>query len=158
MSIYELYENDAKLEAEGVWIDTISDPEKFKVASATNQKYSQELSKLFTPHKNEIRRSQRLSDSGKQIPKALTDLISNLELRAFCKYVLVDWKNVVDKSGKEIKYSSQAALKLLSDPNLRTLREAIITEAEKQSNFALVGKDEEEKETVKNLKKTSTGS
>lgn len=158
MSIYEFYENNAELEEKGVWIDTISDPEQFKIASSTNKKYVKEIRRLYTPHRNEIRRSQRLVDQGKDVPDALAKLISDLEMRAFCKCVLLDWKNVTDRVGKEIKYSPSAAFKLLSDPNLRALKETIILESDKHSNFILDKKDEEIEETEKNLKKTSTGS
>lgn len=136
MSIYDLYESDSKAEIEGVWIDTISTPEKFKLASASNSKYSDKIAELTKPKLLQVQAAQAKLAKGQRIPEDILVFVSENELIAFCECILVDWKGVKNKKGKNIPYSPAGALKLLTNPDMRRLKEALMDEADNQNNFA----------------------
>jgi len=154
LSIWDVYESDANLEETGVWVETLPEGTRFKIASMDNKKASEYIQELYEPHKMKIREAQQLVERGEKAPASVTKLIQDIELQVFCRYVLLDWENVTNRDGTKLKYTWQNALKLLKDKNMRRLKERLFEEADRQSNFAI----KMVKESEKNLPKISTGS
>ena len=70
------------------------------------------------------------------LPKKAAD---ELAIGIFIDTILLDWKNVTDRTGTEIVFSKEAARKLLNDlPNLFIVLQA---EANKMSNYTKASLD-----------------
>ncbi len=155
MSIYSQYEIDPSLETEGVWVNTVSDPEEFLLAAAGNQKAQDFAKKLYAPKRNLLVRAQQAAErTGGEIPSAIKEFIADVELRTFCNCVLLGWKNVKDREGAAIEYTPETAYKLLTDPRMRKLKDALMEESARQANFV----QEVNADTEKNLSSTPSGS
>ncbi len=119
-SVYDLFETETDAEVGGTWIDI--GPSKFKLARAggANENFMKTAAKRLKPFQSAI-------DS---LPRKAAD---ELARGIFIDTVLLDWKDVTDRSGKVIPYSREAATKLFTDlPNLFI---ALQNEANKMSNF-----------------------
>lgn len=136
MSLYSLYSTDNSIETEGFALE-IWDGEnciKFAIARAggANRKFANALESGMRPHKEAINRG-KLSD----------EVAEDVLTKAIAKHIVVNWDNVVDRDGKEIEYSPEAAYQLLSD--LPELRSMIWAEAQKISNFQAEEREEQAK-------------
>lgn len=103
MNIFDLFETDADKIKNGVEIKVADAVFICRPNDMTNQFYAAELSKLHTEYAVQLK-------VGALSEKESSDLM----LKVFCKTVLIGWKNLKDKSGKEIEYSETAAFELLS--------------------------------------------
>lgn len=111
-NIYDLYSTDLEKEVNGA-------PVKFGEAtlyiassnSSTNSKYAECVASFV--EKNTKRQLAEKDDKREQLREL------------YAEAVLVGWENVKDKDGKDLPYSKQNALKLLTD--LPRLFEEIIT-------------------------------
>jgi len=115
------FATDLGLEEDGVWMD-IGDGASLKVARVGNPRYRKRIAQLTKPYKRQIR-----SDT---LPEDLSD---ELVLKAFSETILLDWKGIEDDKGKAIKYSQEAAYKLLS--GLRDFRSLVAEIAMEQEAF-----------------------
>ena len=125
-SIYEMFATDFKIETDG-FIHRISDKISFRLARAggANAKFSKAMEAKTRPYRRQIAED------------TLDITIANkLLIEAFAETVILGWEGVATRSGKVVKFSVEAAVKLFTDlPDLFTeLREA----AAKQSNFRAV--------------------
>lgn len=81
---------------EGVWT-TWSDSE-FKIAHISNLKFQRALSRLQQPHRRKL-------ESGTLDPKVNREIVC----KAMAGTVLIDWRGVGDREGKETPFSVEAA-------------------------------------------------
>jgi len=93
---------DKKLEEEGVWIE-YAQGFSMLVARLGNSKCQSYLRKLRKPYTRQIQKGT-LSD----------EVAQDLLKKAISKYVLLDWKGLIEDNGKSIPYSEEKALELLS--------------------------------------------
>lgn len=124
-NLYELFETDTKAEIEGFW-HPVTDTSSFKLARAggANTKFIKMMESLTRPHRRKI-------DDG----SIDNELASDLMQEAFAQTVILDWKGVTDKGGKAIKFSPQAAHRLMQD--LPELFSELRDVAAKHANFRL---------------------
>jgi hypothetical protein len=66
--------------------------------------------------------------------------------KMLAKAVLLDWKGLIDDDGKEIPYSMDVALELLTNPEYRRFREFVNIAADDEAHF----QDEIDEEAIKN--------
>lgn len=106
-SIYELFETDAAMEQEGVWIN-YEDFGKFLVARAggANKAYQKVLEKELRPHRKMLKKRKGA------IP---VDIVEAAVKVAFIETVLLDWQDIKTRKGKAIKFSKENAVKLFDD-------------------------------------------
>ncbi len=135
---------DPKKAQEGTWVSAYG--AKFKIA-----KYSSRGA--------EAARAAALADfyqkltaraEGKIDEKDTAEL-QDIEARVMADHILVDWKNLAQK-GKELKYSADAAFKILRDPKYQDLFNLVLRESLKYDNFAAAA----DKEIVKDVKHTAS--
>lgn len=144
MSIYSTYQSDIKLENEGIWHE-LGDGVSVKVAAigANNKALVALREKLERPHKYRL-------DKG-----TLSDEIANeIHIRLIAHTVLIGWKNIQDRAGKDIEYSPDAAYEILSDKSMDAFLACIIKLGTDEELFKIG----EKAERIKNLKKPSGGS
>lgn len=133
MSIYDTYAIDPEIESNGVWVDTLSDPERFLLTYTDSPKYRDFYNKLIKPRLHDIRKMLKIIDRGETPPESISQFILDCELKAFCRYALLGWENVTDEAGNPLEYSPETAFELLSKPTLRRLKDALFEEAQKLS-------------------------
>lgn len=109
-------DKDAKLN--GVWID-FGGSASIKIAAFDNPAFSDAFRKATKPY----------NDLGKEISD--DDQIEIMS-RTMSQFIVLDWKGIFDGE-KELKYSSEAAFRLLKE--LEWIRSKIIVEAQKLENF-----------------------
>jgi len=122
---------DRSKELEGSWLDyddgaggTI----KLLVARTEgNPHYDSLLTKKMQPHRKKMEKGKSISN----------DVAKRIMNEVYSKEILLDWEKEVlfDDEGKEISYSSEAAVELLSDDH--DLRDAVIEFSGDQSNFLM---------------------
>lgn len=134
--LYKMFETDKNLETEGIWYSFDKDT-KFLLARAggSNIRFAKILENKTRPYRRQI-------DNG----TIDTEFGNSLLIEAFAEAVILGWTGVKakGKNGKEMKYSVENAVKLLTDlPDLfAELRE----EAARAANF----RNEEIEEDVGN--------
>lgn len=95
-----------KLEV-GVWAEYKGG--QFLIAHAGNDKFQRVLARLQRPHRRKIQRDELDPVEQKRIT-----------LAAIAEAILLDWKDVTDADGNEIKYSVKIAVRALTnDPDFR---------------------------------------
>ena len=115
-AVKKAYGTDLKKETEGRWHNlSMIDGAKIKVAKAGNPENEKLLRKLYKPYAQQIRR-------GKDLSKSVQD---EIELKLLTKTILLDWEGIPDGEGGEIPYSEENAKELLSDPELKELKDEI---------------------------------
>lgn len=132
--IKKLFGTDAKKEQEGVWYD-IADDLKMKIARIGNPNYQKRLQILSKPYRRAMRRGT-LSD----------EVAEKLLIQCMAETIVLDWEGV-EENGKEIPYSKEAAIDILTKyPELKSYIYDIANELE---GF----QEEENEEAEENLKK-----
>jgi hypothetical protein len=82
---------------------------QFLIAHLTSIRFQRTLAQLQQPHRRKI-------DAGTMDPQLSKDIVC----KAMAKGLLLDWKDVVDKSGEDVPFSNEAALKALTiNPEFR---------------------------------------
>lgn len=107
-SLYDLYNSDTDVEANGAWVPV--GPSQFKLARAGggNKKFKAHVAKKFRPY-------QTVIQNGTMPP----DLAEQLVRECFVECIVLDWKDVVGRDGSAIEFSKESCSKLLCDlPNL----------------------------------------
>ena len=95
----------------------------------------------------QFERRDQLQEKGSLSDDALKELEADKQrvlVDMYAEHVIVDWKDVTDKEGNELKFNKENVVKLLTD--LPILFQDIIQQAMDVSNF----KEVEEKESEKN--------
>jgi hypothetical protein len=126
-SIYELFETDAAMEQEGIWVN-YEDFGKFLVARAggANKAYQKALEKELRPHRKLLKKRKAA------LP---VDIVSNAVKAAFIETVLLDWQGIKDRKGKAIKFSKENAAKLFED--LPALYEDLLEQSSDHETYAV---------------------
>ena len=141
-NLLDAFGTDLDLEETGVWVQMTGDI-IVKVRPLGNDKYMRTLERLKKPH-------QRMYRSG-DVNK---DIDNEIQIKAICRDVLVDWKGIQDPdTGEELPYSYENAVKLLKDKRIKRFAVQIVEDSSEQETFRRV----EEEETEKNLEKSSDG-
>ena len=100
-------DNDVSLLDEGVW--TEFNGSKLKIAHSSNSAFQRALSRRQQPHRRKI-------EQGTADPQVLRDVMC----QAMADALVVDWKEVTDKSGASIAYTPELGYKALkNNPDLR---------------------------------------
>ncbi len=111
-SVYDLFGASENAAENGKWFDFGPDL-KVKIRRFKSKKSRKVRENLEAPYK-------RVSKFGTTLPDDVQDEIST---RHIAEGIVVDWKGVLDKEGKEIPYSVAAAVKLFTD--LPEFRDAV---------------------------------
>lgn len=110
MNLYKQFKTNPDLEKSGIFVEygnnSKGEPISFKVARAggNNLRYTKYLEAKLKPHRRLI-----------QLDSMDSKLLESIILDAFCNTVLISWSGVEDESGKEIKFSPEAAITLFTD-------------------------------------------
>lgn len=122
-SIYDMFESDDNLEKKGIWVD-YSGAGSFLVARAggANQKFAKVLQAKTQPYKFQIDNDLMDEKVGRK-----------LLIEAFVEAVLLDWKDVYDRSGVKMSCTKDNAVKLFTD--LPDLFQDLQQQASKFANF-----------------------
>jgi len=123
MANIESIKTSVEKEIDGVWVDFAMGIQ-LKIARARNPKYQELLRKLIDPVRVEIR-------DDKLDIKDLNNII--LEVRA--KTILLDWKNIEDKDGKDIPYSPEKAIEFFKNPELKDFYTFVVTISENADQY-----------------------
>jgi hypothetical protein len=124
MANIESIKTDLNKEENGVWVTFVSGIELL-IARARNPKYNELMRRLADPVINKIRDEDKFSSE--DYAKLL------MEVRA--KTILLGWKNIQDKNGNDIKYSSEKALEFFKDPELKDFYAFIVGVSESADHF-----------------------
>lgn len=107
-NIYEQFGTNKDSETNGVWVETGDEKTSpaFKLArmSSTNKKYSKALEAATRKHKAALR-----------VGALPTEKAVKIEKEVFVSTILLDWRNISDKNGKELKFDKSNALKVMHD-------------------------------------------
>jgi len=119
MACIEKIKSDLKKENEGVWIP-FAEGIELKIAKARNPCYLDKLYALVQPHRQSIRDDTINADALEGILKTVR-----------AETVLLGWKNIEDKNGQTISYSSKQALEFFNDPELKELYAFVVITSER---------------------------
>lgn len=124
--IKEQYATDLKAETEGVWFPlAMFNGVKVKVARAGNPNYKKVLRKLYKPYTKTMRKGVDLAPEVEE--RIQTDLLVDT--------LLLDWRGMPGENGEEVPFSKDLARELVTDPELKELREEIIGYSEEFEAF-----------------------
>lgn len=107
-SIFSIYQTNTSRETAGVWVKPVGEYEgapEFKIARAggANKRFESLQMNLMKPY-------QRIIQSqAKNMTEETRTLIMNLTKEAFVATCILDWKNVFNVDGDEIKFSKEQA-------------------------------------------------
>lgn len=121
---------DVDRATEGVWVDLDSET-RLKIAQWLNPRHRAHVQKALEPHKRALR-METMDDK----------LMDKLEVQGIAETVLVGWEGLVE-NGEEIAYSTDEAVRLLSDPELKWFRDFVREQADDLSNFRNKVEEEE---------------
>lgn len=123
MNLYTRYETDAAAEAEGVSID-FGGGVSVRVRSTDSVKVREAQNKLTKKHR------QAIIANGGLLPPQLADA---LEVEILSSAIVIDWKGVTDRDGKELTFSREAAKQVFTD--LREFRKEVYQMASSAETF-----------------------
>ena len=115
-------DQDTTPQTEGVW-ESFGEAE-FKIRHVSNLDFQRMVLRLQQPYRRKI-------DNNTLDPKISKDIIC----KAMGQYVLVDWRNVGDKSGQALPYSPELAYSALM--NREDLREFVSAYSMNLDNFMI---------------------
>jgi len=139
MKIRKIFGTDKVKEDEGTWID-MGDGAKIKVARMGNPKYTKEFQRLTKPYRQAIRRGT-----------IQEELAEKLLIEALAKHILIGWVGITDDNDKEIAYSTENSIMLLTE--LKDFRDYVTEQATSIENF----KQEVDEDSEKNSQNISAG-
>jgi len=111
---------DLVKEFNGVWIPFIEGIELL-IARARNPKYLEKLREL----------TKQYTD----IDKINNEIFEDILKKVRAETILLGWKNIQDKDGKDILYSSEQALVFFKDPELKDFYNFVIVVSENADYF-----------------------
>lgn len=131
LDVFKQYAINLEAEVEGVW-RTLHGAE-FLIARAGNREFNKALAESYRKHQKALEADDEKADQ----------LAAQIINEAIAEHIVKDWKNVGLK-GKELPYSKDNVVKLLSMPELRDFREALLSLSEDVEAYRL---QEEEAQT-----------
>ena len=118
---------DHKVASGGKWVEFMNG--RFLVARWNNRKAENLRNELHMEFYSEL---SKLGEG--KMPDDLEDKFATIQARIMAETVLLGWENVGQK-GKELKFSPETALKVLSNPAYVDLYQFIQNESIKRENF-----------------------
>lgn len=103
-SIYDIFETDDSLELDGVWFDYAFGRFKLAYVGGANQKFQHEYANRMRPYAEAEATGQMDAEIRRKI-----------QIECYVLHVLRDWKKVVGRDGKQLKYNEKNAIKLFTD-------------------------------------------
>lgn len=135
MSLYSQFKSDTNLEKTGILIQygfvtqpngdpDLNKPISFRIARAggSNQAYAKRVEAETKPYRRQIQTETIDTKVAEQIMK-----------KVFVETVLLGWENVQDEEGKELAFTKENALKLLTD--LPDLYDDLVRQSNKAALF-----------------------
>ena len=126
---------DTEKAADGTWIEYCpamgddDQPLELKIARLGNPAYNQRLQALIRPH----RRKVRAGFEGELEP---------FVKQAVAEHCLVDWRGMYEDTGKEVKYSREMSVEILTDPRYSDLYDFVMDFAGDASAYREIGIEE----------------
>lgn len=115
-AIKKSYGTNPKRELEGAWFNlSMIDGAKVRVARAGNPEYDKLLRKLYKPYAKTMRQ-------GREVARSVQD---EIQLQLTIKTILKDWEGIPDGEGGFIPFTEENARTLLSDTELKELKDEI---------------------------------
>lgn len=130
------YKTDPELEVAGKVV-VIDETTSITVARFNNTKFRKMQDRLTEPYQ---KRAGREGISDEQADEILSECMSS--------HLLVGWKGLL-LDGKEIEYSKENALQLLTDPTLKDFKELVLFESQRIDNFRAERLDADSKNSKK---------
>lgn len=122
----------------GVWVE-LDGETSLRIAQWLNPHHARYVQKLLDPYKRAINMGTLDDETSER-----------LEVDALAETVLLDWKGLKE-GGKELPYSKQTAVRLLSDPSLSWLLSFVKQQAQDTANFRKEVEDKEVEDVGKPL-------
>jgi len=119
----ERIKTDVSKETDGTWVPFVLGIE-LKIARAGNPKYKECIRKLVEPVTKEIRNET-----------ATLEDFADILIKVRAKTILLDWKNLDDKDGNPIPYSSVKAEEFFRDPELQDFYKFVVATSESSADF-----------------------
>lgn len=136
-AIKQSYGTDLITATEGKWFPlSMLDGTEVKVAKSGNPNYEKLAQKLYKPYQDQLRRRVNLA-------AGVTDRIQN---DLIVQTLLLDWRGMPGEDGTTVPFSKEEAMKLVSDPELKEIKEEILGFSDNFSAFKMA----EDKELEKN--------
>ncbi len=131
---------------EGQWIEFCpaqgDEPAlELKIARVGNPKYNQRLQELVRPHRRKVR-------------MGFDEDLEEFVKQAVAECVLVGWRGLQDNSGKEIPYSKEKSVELLTNPEYSDLFDFVMD----VGGDAALYREHALEEAAGNSRRSSTGS
>jgi len=115
------YGTDLEAEVEGKWFPlALIEGVKVCVARAGNPAYQKMFRKLYKPYSKQAIRGKSISPAIEE--RIQIDLIVNILLK--------DWSGMPGENGRDIPYSKELARELISDLELKELKDEIVSFSE----------------------------
>ena len=130
-SIYATFETDRDAEVGGQWVRGIREGMDVRVARWGNERYRKMFNRLIKPVRQQFDRGLLSEDS-----------ITEITTQCMAEAILLDWEGsaFVGRDGEPLKYSRDAALKLLTD--LPDFRDEVIALSRESETFRLMDREE----------------
>lgn len=103
-SIYDLFETDDGLEINGVWFDYAFGSFKLAFVGGANQPFQREYAERMKPYAEAEARGM-LDDKVRR----------RIQIECYVEHVVRDWRDVIGRDGKPLKFSHANAAKLFTD-------------------------------------------
>ena len=108
-SIYDLFETDPALEADGMWVAYTPDIQ-FRIRRSNCDESQKVLKQLLAPYKS-------ITRSGRDLPAGIS---SEVERQWVAQALLVDWRGVAGRDGVALGCTLENRLKMLTElPDLQ---------------------------------------
>lgn len=124
MSIYTQFKTDTKKEMEGVWKDLYENDDGsvarvlLKRAGGSNIPFSAELTKMM--NKNRLILNIKKPNPAEQ--KEQNRISNVIQATCYGKHAILGWEGILDNDGKEIEFSTDKAIELMTAlPDLTTI-------------------------------------
>lgn len=134
-NIFDICETDTKAEEDGRWFKDI-----FGDGSGVNVKLRHIMSSESMNVRRRLDRANRRLMVKGEYPTAVA---IKLLIEQVAEAVLIDWEGVVDRDGKDIPYSKEAAQRLLTE--LRVFRDGVVSMAQAIDSFRVEDREAAEK-------------
>lgn len=131
MKINKFFATNEQLEEKGVWHE-IGEGAKVLVARNGNKNHTEELKRLMAPYRRQI-----------QLGKLPDEVYKKISIEAMARTILLDWSGFEDDTGKELKYSFEAASDLLT--RLNDFRNVITSFSDEMDAYQQVAEEDAEK-------------
>lgn len=133
------YKTDPQLEEEGKEI-VVDEDTTIRIARFNNPAFRKMQERISEPYQKAVGRG-KISDA----------TAAKILARCMAKHIIKGWKGL-RLDGKEIEYSEEKALELMSDPTLNDFKEQVLLESQRIENYRLERLDDD----LKNSKEPSS--